>query len=123
QADVADDEEREAERDHHGGEAQIVGFAREPHQEKADRADGDDAREHADHADVEPHVAVQDVAELVADHPLQLVARQALERAARPTMLKRLTSATIATVTTAPATNTSLGTPASPGAAGASSMA
>ena len=36
-----------------------------------------------DQAEVEPHVAVEDVAELVADHALQLVAGERLERAAR----------------------------------------
>ena len=81
--DVADDEERQA-------DSEYASRARPPcspafgyraHDETADRADEHDAGEHADHPDVEPHVAVQDVAELVADHALQLVAVERLQRA------------------------------------------
>ena len=42
-----------------------------------------EAGEHADQPQVERHVAVQDVAELVAHHALQLVARELLQRAPR----------------------------------------
>ena len=42
-----------------------------------------DAEQHAHHADVKPHVAVQDVAEFVCDHALKLIAIKPFERAPR----------------------------------------
>ena len=49
----------------------------------ADQAHQQDAVQHADQPQVEPHVAVEDVAELVGDDALQLVARELLGTAAR----------------------------------------
>ena len=49
----------------------------------ADQAHQQDAVQHADQPQVEPHVAVEDVAELVGDDALQLVARELLGAAAR----------------------------------------
>ena len=43
-------------------------------QDPADQAQKQDAVQHADQANVQPHVAVEDVAEFVGDHALQLVA-------------------------------------------------
>ena len=57
------------------------------HDEFADRADEHDAGEHANHAHVEAHVAVEDVAELVADHALQLLAVQLSRMKDNGTML------------------------------------
>ena len=51
--------------------------------EVADQADQQDAVQDADEADVQPHVAVEDVAELVRDDALQFVARERFHRAAR----------------------------------------
>src|SRR5258706_283874 len=53
------------------------------HHELADGGEEDDALQDAGGAGVEADAAVQDVAELVRDHRLQLVARQLLERALR----------------------------------------
>ena len=53
------------------------------HHEAADGGQEHDALQRAGGAQVEADVAVQDVAELVRDHCLQLVARELLERAAR----------------------------------------
>ena len=52
-------------------------------QPTADERQHEDAEGEPDQLLVEPHVAVQDVAELVRDHALQLGAIEALERAAR----------------------------------------
>ncbi len=84
-ADRADDHEREA--DHERGglttvfvAARVAGAAQQP-------APGDrqheDAKGQAHQLLIQPHVAVQDVAELVRDHALQLRAIEALECAAR----------------------------------------
>ncbi len=48
----------------------------------ADQGDHQDAVHQADQPQVDLHVAVDDVAELVGDHPLQLVARELGHRAA-----------------------------------------
>ena len=55
---------------------------RAPEDHPAGHADEQDAVEHAHQADVQPHVAVEDVAELVRDHALELVARQVADAAA-----------------------------------------
>ena len=52
-------------------------------EDPADDREAEDAEDDAHQAQVEPHVAVQDVAELVADHALQLVAREQLHGARR----------------------------------------
>ena len=62
-----------------GSQANVAATHRAPEDDPAGQADHQDAEEHAHQPDVEPHVAVQDVAELVCDHPLQLVAREPLE--------------------------------------------
>ena len=46
-----------------------------------DQADHQDPEQHADQADVQAHVAVEDVAELVGDDALQLVAIEPVQRA------------------------------------------
>src|SRR5436190_24150119 len=76
----ADDEKGEAHREDAGRCPVLLAstFGDRAHDEAADRADEQDTRKDADHPDVEPHVAIQDVAELVADHALQLVARERL---------------------------------------------
>jgi hypothetical protein len=51
------------------------------HHELADHRDHEDAGDEADQAEVEPHVAVEDVAELVPDDALELVAREVVQRA------------------------------------------
>ena len=52
-------------------------------QDPADDRQAKDAEDDAHQAQVEPHVAVEDVAELVADHALQFVAREQLHGAGR----------------------------------------
>src|SRR5262249_17571340 len=47
----------------------------------ADHADQQDPEQHSHQAKVELHVAIENVAELVADHPLQLVAGEAVDGA------------------------------------------
>ena len=51
------------------------------HQDPADDGQRHDAEDQADQPDVQPHVAVEDVAELVGHHALQLVAGQVVEAA------------------------------------------
>src|SRR5207244_3928739 len=90
-ADVAEHEQRDADRA--GGEDDAAGVfavaradaaARErPEHAAPGEADDEDAENDSGEAEVEPHVAVEDVAELVADHALQLVAGELVERAAR----------------------------------------
>ena len=85
QANVADDEQRHAHGDH--GQNNAAGIAapdtgRVSHQKCADRAQEHDAFQNAQHAHVEPHVAVQDMTELVPDHALQLIAAQGFQGAA-----------------------------------------
>ena len=48
-----------------------------------DQAEQQEPVEQADQPHVQPHVAVEDVAELVPDHALQLVAVELVQRAAR----------------------------------------
>src|SRR5262249_1007371 len=48
-------------------------------QKLANDGDAHDAKDQGDEPDVEPHVAVEDVAELVADDALQLIAGQIVE--------------------------------------------
>ncbi|HQF39720.1 MAG TPA: hypothetical protein PK322_11430 [Opitutaceae bacterium] len=92
-ADVADDQEREAQAEQQGDEATAgilaaagaapgIGEAERVEQTAPDHGEHQDAVEHADEADVEPHVAVEDVAELVGDDTLELVAREFFETAA-----------------------------------------
>ena len=50
---------------------------------RPDQAQKQYAVQDADHPQIEPHVAVEDVAELVGDDALQLVARELLDAAAR----------------------------------------
>ena len=47
-----------------------------------DQPDQQDAMDDRDQANVQPHVAVEDVAELMGDHPLQFVAGELLDAAA-----------------------------------------
>ena len=47
-----------------------------------DQAEHHDAEQHAHETNIEPHVAIQYVAELVRDHALQFIAVQQLQRAA-----------------------------------------
>ena len=57
--------------------------AGQSHQLPAHQAHQQDAVQDADQPQIEPHVAVEDVAELVGDHALQLVARKLLDAPAR----------------------------------------
>ena len=61
----------------------MAGKHRHPQEKVAEYPDDQDAVQHADQPDVQSHVAVEDVAKLVGDHPLQLVARQLLDGPAR----------------------------------------
>ena len=76
EAGVADDQQGGADEHDAAAAAAVVAAAPRAEQEVADLADEQDAGEHADHLHAEPHVAVEDVAELVRHHALQLVARQ-----------------------------------------------
>ena len=49
------------------------------HQAEANHGDGQNARKDANQADIQAHVAVNDVAEFVRDHPLQLLAAELLD--------------------------------------------
>ena len=53
------------------------------HDETHDQCEHHDAEQHAHEADIETHIAVEDVAELVRDDALQLIPVQQLERATR----------------------------------------
>ena len=87
-ADVADDQQREAEQED-GSRSALLAAARRraaavaAQDPVADQTDDQDAVENAHQADVEPPVAVEQMAHLVADHALQLVAIEQIERAAR----------------------------------------
>ena len=86
-ADVADDHQREPDRDDDDHAAVLLAAAGAPAAEglegaAADEADEEDAENDGGDAHVQLHVAVEDVAELVADDALQLVARELVERAA-----------------------------------------
>ena len=48
-------------------------------QAPADEAQQHDAVQHSGHAHVQAHVAAEDMAELVGDHPLELLAVQVLQ--------------------------------------------
>ena len=70
--------------------AAVVGIARRrtgptgrAHHEVADDRKDEDAVDQADQAEIQPHVAVEHVAELVAQHALQLLAREVLQAAPR----------------------------------------
>ena len=52
-------------------------------QHAADDGEAEDAENDSEQAEIEPHVAVQDVAELVGDDALQFIARQQFHAAAR----------------------------------------
>ena len=82
QADVAD--EHRHQRGHQDRADALAAPAESPVLQDlaADQADHQDAEQHADQADVQPHVAVEDVAELVGDDALQLVAIEPVQRAA-----------------------------------------
>ena len=90
-ADVADDQQREADGEDDRHAAAVFLAAAEANPPAAERLQ-DAAAEHADNEDaeddggelyVEAHVAVENVAELVRDDALQLVAVEFVERAAR----------------------------------------
>ncbi len=52
----------------------------ETHQVLARLADQQDTRQHGDQPDVDAHIAVEDVTELVGDDPLEFIAAQGLQR-------------------------------------------
>ncbi len=80
-ADIADGEQ--AQGGDHDRPAALAVAARAVLQHlAADDAQHQDAEQQAHQADVEPHVAVEDVAELVGDDALQLVAAELVQRAA-----------------------------------------
>jgi len=61
-------------------ESRLAAARRELQNQSADQPDHEQAEHPAHELNVEAHVAVQDVTELVADHTLQLVARETIER-------------------------------------------
>ncbi len=63
--------------------ASAPGVERHPQHEVADHPDEEDAVEQADQPDVQPHVPVQDVAELVGDDALEFVAVEDRRRSPR----------------------------------------
>src|SRR5258708_32739881 len=82
-ADVADDHQRQTDSEDARDAAALLPAAPAdpPAAERlqdaaAQQADDEDAEHDCGDADIEPHVAVEDVAELVGDDALQLVARQ-----------------------------------------------
>src|SRR5688572_25828702 len=87
-ADTADDREAGAQRDCRGDATAVAATARPrvpsaAQQPTPGEREDENAEGEADQLLVEPHVAVQDVAELVGDDALELVALEMLEGAAR----------------------------------------
>ena len=82
-ADVADDQQRKAEKRQRILSAAASAAARGLQQNPADDGEAKNAEDDAHEPQVEPHVAVEDVAEFVADDALQFVARQQFHAAAR----------------------------------------
>ena len=80
-ADPADHQQRQPEQ----GQRILVlaAAAAAVEEDPANDGQAEDAEDDAHQAQVEPHVAVEDVAELVADDPLQLVAGEQLHRRPR----------------------------------------
>jgi len=70
--------------------AHVVAVADARHQEGPDRPDHHDSGDHAEEVDIETHVAVQDVAELVRHDPLQLVPVELLQGPQRHDDRRRL---------------------------------
>ncbi len=86
-AQVAQHDHRQAQQQHgHRGAAAIARPARvrrRPHEIIAEDGQDEDAVDDADQPQVEPHVAVEDMAELVPQHALQFFAVEVSERAGR----------------------------------------
>lgn len=79
-ADVAGDHQRQAQRDE--AAAVLVGATAAASQEHPSRrGEHEEPVQHADEPQVQPHVAIQDMAEFVGHHPLQLLAGEFLQRA------------------------------------------
>ena len=85
QADVADDQhgERDQHDDHHAALAVAAHASRATQHRAPDQCDHQQPEQQAHQPHVEPHVAVEDVAELVRDDALQLGAVERRQRAAR----------------------------------------
>jgi hypothetical protein len=82
-ADVTDDPQRDpGDGQHRQSAAAVAAAAADLEHEAAEHRQHQQAEQHADQADVQAHVAVEDMAELVPDHALQLVAGQPRQRAA-----------------------------------------
>src|SRR5690606_29603077 len=88
--DITNDEQREADGEDTDDDAAGVFIvagrahahaAQRPDHTATDQPDDENTEDEGGQLDVEPHVAVEDVAELVADDALQLVAREFFERA------------------------------------------
>ena len=81
----ADQDDHEADECQRQGVLLAVGIGTEAHadEEIAQLGEGGQAGDGADDPDAQAHVSVADMAELVGDHSLKLVARQIAERAAR----------------------------------------
>ncbi len=90
-AEVAQDVERQADEEVGGaivaaaifGVTRRTGKAGRAHHEVADDRKHEDAIDQADQAEIETHVAVEHVAELVAQHALQFLAREIFQAAPR----------------------------------------
>ncbi len=87
-ADIADDHRGQSNGENHGQAAAALAAhahaapAEATEDAAADQADHENAKHDGRQLHVQPHVAIQDVAEFVRDHSLQLVAAQLLHRAA-----------------------------------------
>ena len=77
-ADVADNQQREAEYWQGILSASAPAAARRLQENPSNDGEAEDAKDDSHEPEIQPHVAVQDVAEFVADDALQFVARQAV---------------------------------------------
>ena len=82
-ADVADHEQRRCRPARCCRRIAAAATAAGIHQDSPDDGEHEDAEQHAHQADVQAHVAVEHVAELVRDHALQFVALELVEAAPR----------------------------------------
>ncbi len=82
-ADVADDQQREAENRQRILPATATAATRGLQEHAANDCEAKDSENRSHEPQIEPHVAVEDVAEFVADDALQFVARQNFHAAAR----------------------------------------
>src|SRR3546814_1132229 len=79
--------------EHRHAIAAVAAHAPVQHQPAADDAHHHDPEQHPDQSDVQAHVAVEDVAELMRDHALQLVAVRSEEHTSELQSLMRISYA------------------------------